>query len=157
VVEAVAEREIDAISAQNLELLVSFYADHVDLLDKGIVSNQTVRENLQQYFDRWPITKWKLAGRVDVKPLSASRYQVSFAVTFDVAIQLLIAESLALPTKPGLSRSTQRVRRRSCRSARKSLAAALREADLNLLPFNLKAIPCNAAGAGKDKSDKPGR
>lgn len=73
-VAAVAEREIDAISAQNLELLVSFYADHVDLLDKGIVSNQTVRDNLQQYFDRWPITKWKLAGRVDVKPLSASRY-----------------------------------------------------------------------------------
>jgi hypothetical protein len=51
-IAAVAEREIDAISAQNLELLVSFYADHVDLLDKGIVSNQTVRENLQQYFDR---------------------------------------------------------------------------------------------------------
>ena len=73
-IAAVAEREIDAISAQNLELLVSFYTDHVDSLDKGIVSNQTVRENLQQYFDRWPITKWKLAGRVDVKPLSASRY-----------------------------------------------------------------------------------
>ena len=84
-IAAVAEREIDAISAQNLELLVSFYADHVDLLDKGIVSNQTVRENLQQHFDRWPITKWKLGGRVDVKPLSASRYQLSFAVTFDVA------------------------------------------------------------------------
>jgi len=85
VVAAVAEREIDAISAQNLELLVSFYADHVDLLDKGIVSNQTVRDNLQQYFDRWPITKWKLAGRVDVKPLSAARYQLAYPVTFEVS------------------------------------------------------------------------
>ena len=85
VVAAVAEREIDAISAQNLELLVSFYADHVDLLDKGIVSNQTVRENLQHYFDRWPITKWKIAGRVDVKPLSGSRYQLAFPVAFEVA------------------------------------------------------------------------
>ena len=85
VIAAVAEREIDAISTQNIDTLVSFYADQVDLLDKGMVSKDTVRNNLQQYFDRWPITKWKLDGRVDVKPLSASRYQLSFAVTFDVA------------------------------------------------------------------------
>ena len=85
VAAAVAEKEIDAISSQNIDTLVSFYADKVDLLDEGMVSKETVRKNLQQYFDRWPVTKWKLDGRVDVKPLSASRYQLSFAVTFDVA------------------------------------------------------------------------
>ena len=78
-VAAVAEREIDAISSQNIDTLVSFYADKVDLLDEGMVSKETVRNNLQQYFDRWPVTKWKLAGRVDVKPLSASRYQLSLS------------------------------------------------------------------------------
>jgi len=85
VLAAVAEREIDAISSQNIDTLVSFYADKVDLLDKGMVGKETVRNNLQEYFDRWPTTKWKLAGRVDVKPLSGSRYQLSFPVTFEVA------------------------------------------------------------------------
>jgi len=84
-IAAVAEREIDAISSQNIDTLVSFYADKVDLLDKGMVSKDTVRNDLQQYFDRWPITKWKIAGRVDVKPLSASRYHLAFPVAFEVA------------------------------------------------------------------------
>jgi hypothetical protein len=84
-IAAVAEREIDAISTQNIDTLVSFYADNVDLLDKGVVSKDKVRNDLQQYFDRWPITKWKIAGRVDVKPLSASRYQLAFPVAFEVA------------------------------------------------------------------------
>jgi hypothetical protein len=84
-IAAVAEREIDAISTQNIDTLVSFYADEVDLLDKGMVSRETVRNNLQRYFDRWPVTKWKLAGRIDVKPLSASRYQLAFPVAFEVS------------------------------------------------------------------------
>jgi hypothetical protein len=63
VLAAVAEREIDAMSTQNIDTLVSFYADKVDLLDKGMVTQETVRKNLQQYFDRWPSTKWKLAGK----------------------------------------------------------------------------------------------
>jgi hypothetical protein len=85
VIAAVGEREIDAMSTQNIDALISFYADKVDLLDKGMVSKETVRNNLQQYFDRWPITKWTLAGKVDVKPLSASRYQLIYPVTFEVA------------------------------------------------------------------------
>jgi hypothetical protein len=84
-IAAVAEREIDAISTQNIDALVPFYADKVDLLDKGVVNRNAVRDNLRQYFDRWPVTKWKLAGRVDVKPFGASRYQLSFPVTFEVA------------------------------------------------------------------------
>ena len=84
-IAAVAQREIDAISTQNIDTLVSFYADEVDLLDEGMVSRKTVRNNLQQYFDRWSVTKWKLAGRIDVKPLSASRYQLAFPVAFEVA------------------------------------------------------------------------
>jgi hypothetical protein len=85
VVAAVAEREIDAISSQNIDALISSYADEVDLLDKGMVSKDTARQDLQQYFDRWPVTKWKLSGKIEVKPLTASRYQVTFPVTFEVA------------------------------------------------------------------------
>ena len=85
VIAAVAEREIDAISSQNIDTLVSCYADKVDLLDKGMVSKETVRNDLQHYFDRWPVTKWTLAGKVDVKPLSASRYQLAYPVTFEVS------------------------------------------------------------------------
>jgi hypothetical protein len=84
-IATVAEREIDAISSQNVDTLVSIYADKVDLLDKGMVNKDTVQNDLQQYFDRWPITKWKLAGKIDVKALNGSRYQVTFPVTFEVA------------------------------------------------------------------------
>lgn len=79
-----AEKEIHAISARDTDVLISLYADYVDLLDKGVVSRDIVRKNIRQYFDRWPIIKWKMTGPISVEPLEASRYQLTFPVTFDV-------------------------------------------------------------------------
>src|SRR5213079_3008594 len=66
---AFAEKELQAISARDIDALVSLYADNVDLLDKGVVSKDIVRKNIRQYFDRWPIIKCKMTGPINVEPL----------------------------------------------------------------------------------------
>ncbi len=82
---AFAETEINAVSSRDLDALVSFYADHVDYLDKGLVSRDVVRHDFQQYFTRWATAKWMLAGPVKVTPLGTSKYQLAFSIAFDVA------------------------------------------------------------------------
>jgi len=78
---AFAEEEMQTISARDIDVLISLYADY---LDKGVVSRDSVRKNIRQYFDRWPIIKWKMTGPINVEPLEASQYQLTFPVTFDV-------------------------------------------------------------------------
>jgi hypothetical protein len=82
---AFAEKEIQAISARDIDVLVSLSADYVDLLDKGVVSRDSVRKNIRRYFDRWPIIKWKMTGPINVELLGASKYRLVFTVAFDVA------------------------------------------------------------------------
>jgi len=69
---------------RDIDVLVSLHADYVDLLDKGVVSRDSVRKNIRQYFNRWPIIKWKMTGPINVESLEASQYQLTFPVTFDV-------------------------------------------------------------------------
>jgi hypothetical protein len=84
-VSAFVERQMQAMSAQDMETLVSLYGDNADYLDKGVVSNDAIRNDLQQYFDRFPVTQWQVAGAVSSKQLAGGNYQISFPVTFDVS------------------------------------------------------------------------
>jgi ketosteroid isomerase-like protein len=72
-----------AMSAGDINALASFYADQIDYQDKGVINNDAVRNEFQQYFARWPRTNWQLAGTVAVQPVGPSRYQISFPVSFD--------------------------------------------------------------------------
>jgi hypothetical protein len=76
---------MQAMSAQDMETLLSLYGDNVDYLNKGVVSNERIRNDLQQYFDRFPVTQWQIAGTVSSKQLAGGNYQISFPVTFDVS------------------------------------------------------------------------
>jgi len=73
------------MSAQDMETLMSLYGDNVDYLDKGLVNNDAIRNDLQQYFDRFPVTQWQVAGAVSSKQLAGGNYQISFPVTLDVS------------------------------------------------------------------------
>jgi hypothetical protein len=84
-VSAFVERQMQAMSAQDMETLVSLYGDNVDYLDKGVVSNDAIRNDLQQYFDRFPVTQWQVADAVSSKQLAGGNYQIRFPVTFDVS------------------------------------------------------------------------
>ncbi len=82
---AIVDQQMQAMSAQDTETLSSLYGNNVDYLDKGVVSNEAVRNDLQDYFDRWPVTQWQVAGAVSSKELAGGNYQITFPVTFNVS------------------------------------------------------------------------
>jgi len=63
-----AMNTVSAMSAGDVSTLASFYASQVDYQDKGIITNDAVQSEFQQYFARWPQTNWQLAGTVTVQP-----------------------------------------------------------------------------------------
>src|SRR5207248_10064312 len=80
-----AVNTVNAMSAGDLNTMASFYGSQVDYQDKGIITNDALQGEFQQYFARWPQTNWQLTGTVAVQPLGPSRYQITFPVTFEAA------------------------------------------------------------------------
>jgi hypothetical protein len=78
-----AMTNVSVMSAGDINALASFYANQVDYQDKGVISNDAVRNEFQQYFARWPQTNWQLAGTVAVQPVDASKCQITFPVSFE--------------------------------------------------------------------------
>ncbi len=79
-----AQANVSAMSAGDINSLTSQYGTEVDYLDKGLVNNDIVRNELQQYFVRWPQTNWRVAGPVTVRPTESSKYQLTFPASFEV-------------------------------------------------------------------------
>jgi hypothetical protein len=80
-----AMNTVSAMSAGDVNTLASLYAGQVDFQDKGLITNDALQSEFQQYFGRWPQASWQLTGAVAVQPLGASRCQITFPVSFAVA------------------------------------------------------------------------
>ncbi len=81
----VVQKQVAAMSARDVDTLVSLYGDNVDYLDKGNVSSDVVRKELQAYFDKWPVVKWEVKGVIQSRLVGQSNYNVNFAVVFEVS------------------------------------------------------------------------
>jgi hypothetical protein len=81
----VVQKQVAAMSARDVDTLVSLYGDNVDYLDKGNVSSDVVRKDLQEYFDKWPVVKWEVKGVIQSRLVGQSNYNVNFAVVFEVS------------------------------------------------------------------------
>jgi hypothetical protein len=81
----VVQKQVAAMSARDLDTLMSLYGDSVDYLDKGNVGRDVVRRELQEYFDRWPVVKWEVKGVIESRLVGKSNYTVTFAVAFEVS------------------------------------------------------------------------
>ncbi|HMF79888.1 MAG TPA: nuclear transport factor 2 family protein [Candidatus Acidoferrum sp.] len=81
----VVQKQIAAMSARDVDTLVSLYGDNVDYLDKGNVSSDVVRKELQAYFDKWPVVKWEVKGVIQSRLVGQSNYNINFAVAFEVS------------------------------------------------------------------------
>jgi hypothetical protein len=85
----VVQKQIAAMSARDVDTLVSLYGDNVDYLDKGNVSSDVVRKELQAYFDKWPVVKWKVVNGTmqsrTARITPEAKYDVTFAVNFEVS------------------------------------------------------------------------
>jgi hypothetical protein len=85
----VIQKQIAAMSARDLDTLLSVYGDTVDYLDEGKVGRDVVRRELQEYFDKWPIVKWKVVNGTmqsrTARITPEAKYDVTFAVNFEVS------------------------------------------------------------------------
>jgi hypothetical protein len=85
----VVQKQIAAMSARDLDTLISVYGDTVDYLDEGKVGRDVVRRELQEYFDKWPVVKWKVVNGTmqsrTARITPEAKYDVTFAVNFEVS------------------------------------------------------------------------
>ena len=81
----VVQKQVAAMSARDVDTLISVYGDTVDYIDKGKVSRDVIRKELQAYFDKWPVVKWEVKGVIQSRLVGQSNYNVTFAVAFEVS------------------------------------------------------------------------
>jgi len=85
----VVQKQVAAMSARDLDTLISVYGDTVDYLDEGKVSRDVVRRELQEYFDKWPVVEWKVVNGTmqsrTARITPEAKYDVTFAVNFEVS------------------------------------------------------------------------
>lgn len=77
-------RELAAVSSRNVSGVLACYADQVDYEDQGVVSQDAVRQDYVQYFNRWPNVMLERKGPVHLARNGASDWELSFGIGFDV-------------------------------------------------------------------------
>jgi len=83
--ESIAEAFAQAYSGADVDALASLYADRVDYTNSGVVSNAAIRKQAQEYFARWPVRQWSLAGPVKTTSMGPFRQKVIFSASYDVS------------------------------------------------------------------------
>jgi tetratricopeptide (TPR) repeat protein len=83
--ESVAEAFVQAYSGADVDAVAALYADRVDYTNNGVISNAAVRAQAKDYFARWPVRQWSLAGPVKANSMGPSRDRVIFSATYDAS------------------------------------------------------------------------
>src|SRR4029077_12199060 len=83
--ESIAETFVQAYSGADVDAVAALYADRVDYTNSGVISNAAVRAQAKDYFARWPMRQWNLAGPVKTTSMGPSRDRVIFSATYDAS------------------------------------------------------------------------
>ncbi len=83
--ESIAEAFVQAYSGADVDALASLYADRVDYTNSGMISNAAVRAQAREYFTRWPVRQWSLAGAVKTTSMGPFRQKVIFSASYDAS------------------------------------------------------------------------
>jgi tetratricopeptide (TPR) repeat protein len=83
--ESIAEAFVQAYSGADIDALAGLYADRVDHTNSGVISNAAVRAQAKEYFARWPVRQWSLAGPVKATSTGPSRQKVIFSASYDAS------------------------------------------------------------------------
>ncbi len=83
--ESIAEAFVQAYSGADVDALASLYADRVDHTNSGVISNAAVRAQAKEYFARWPVRQWSLAGPVKTTSMGLSQQKVVFSASYDAS------------------------------------------------------------------------
>ena len=83
--ESIAEAFVQAYSGTDVDAVAALYADRVDYTNSGVITNAAVRAQAKQYFARWPVRQWSLAGPVKTTSMGPSRQKLVFSATYDAS------------------------------------------------------------------------
>ena len=72
------------LSHGDAESLSALYAETVDYMNKGSISNAAVRNQLRQFFERWPVRQWTITTPVKVESQDPLVQEVTFSVRYDL-------------------------------------------------------------------------
>jgi hypothetical protein len=81
--EPIAEAFVQAYSGTDVDAVADLYADPVDYMNSGLISNAAIRKQAQEYFERWPVRVWTLVEPVNTTSMGPSRQKVVFSATYD--------------------------------------------------------------------------
>ncbi len=83
--ESIAEAFVQAYSGTDVDAVAALYADRVDYTNSGVISNAALRKQAEEYFERWPVRHWSLAGPVTTTSIGPSRQKVIFSASYDAS------------------------------------------------------------------------
>ncbi|MEP7015033.1 MAG: tetratricopeptide repeat protein [Verrucomicrobiota bacterium] len=83
--DSIATAFVQAYSGADVDTLAGLYADRVDHTNSGVISNAAIRKQAQEYFARWPVRQWSLAGLVKTISLGGNRQKVIFSASYDAS------------------------------------------------------------------------
>ena len=83
--ESIAAAFVQAYSAADVDAVAGLYGDRVDYTNSGVISNAAIRKQAQEYFARWPVRQWSLAGPVKTTSMGPSRQKVIFSANYDAS------------------------------------------------------------------------
>jgi hypothetical protein len=77
---------VEAASSGDAQRVLPFYADRVDYFAMGLVGQDVIRSDKEEYYRRWPDVKLQLTGDVVIEngPVPNTR-RVTYATTYEVA------------------------------------------------------------------------
>jgi len=81
---SVAKQVVQQLSHGDAESLGALYAESVDYMNKGSISNAAVRNQLRQFFERWPVRQWTITAPVKVESQDPLVQEVTFSVRYDL-------------------------------------------------------------------------
>jgi hypothetical protein len=81
---SVAKQVVQQLSHGDAESLSALYAETVDYMNKGSISNAAVRNQLRQFFERWPVRQWTITAPVKVESQDPLVQEVTFSVRYDL-------------------------------------------------------------------------
>ena len=81
---SIAKQIVQQLSQGDAESLSALYAESVDYMNKGSISNAAVRNQLRQFFERWPVRQWTITAPVKVESQDPLVQEVTFSVRYDL-------------------------------------------------------------------------
>jgi hypothetical protein len=80
----IAQTIVQAYTSGDLATFSSLYADTVNYRKKR-TSNADIQRQLSEYFAKWPVRQWSLAGPVKVTQVGPSAQKVVFSAQYDLS------------------------------------------------------------------------